>query len=122
MRKSRASAACILALSQSGTGVTLSGGTSVQAPGCAVASNSTISVPCGTTITTPEVNYNSGSPPSQACGGIVAPSGGSVSINKGYTNNPFANNGAVLAAPSSLSTASSLSSPAGPSVSERDGR
>ena len=59
-------AACILALSQSGSGVTLSGGTSVSAPGCAVASNSSITDPCDDTITTSDVTYNSGSAP--GCG------------------------------------------------------
>ena len=90
----KGAAACILALNQSGTGVTLSGGTSVSAPGCAVASNSTVTVPCGDTVTTTNVGYNSASAPSQPCSGIQAPSGGSVSITKGYTNNPFANNSA----------------------------
>lgn len=107
----KGAAACILALNQSGTGVTLSGGTAVSAPSCAVASNSTVTVPCGDTVTTTNVGYDLASAPSQPCGGIVAPSGGSVSISKGYTNNPLASNAAVLAAASSLSTVSSLKSP-----------
>src|SRR4029079_1847902 len=39
---------CIIALSSSETGVTLSGGTSISAPACAVSSNNTVTVPCGT--------------------------------------------------------------------------
>ena len=39
---------CVIALNTSGTGVTLSGGTALSAPACAVASNNTVSVPCTT--------------------------------------------------------------------------
>jgi len=39
--------ACIIALQSGATGVTLSGGTSVTAATCTVASNATVSVPCG---------------------------------------------------------------------------
>lgn len=101
-------AACIMALNPGGTGVTLSGGTNIQAPGCAVASNNTVKVPCGTYITTIDVTYDSSSPPSVGCGGITAPAGGSLSINKALSNDPFASNSAVTATSSELSTVSDL--------------
>lgn len=104
-------AACIMALNQGGTGVTLSGGTAIKAPGCAVASNYTVSVPCGDTITTINVTYDSASAPSQPCGGIVAPAGGSLSISKALSNDPFAGNTAVTATSSELSAVSNLTSP-----------
>ncbi|MGH7110243.1 MAG: hypothetical protein ACREFK_07425, partial [Stellaceae bacterium] len=56
--------ACILALSSSGSGIVLSGTGSISAPGCAVASNSTVT--CAETsdnITTPVLGYDSGSAP-----------------------------------------------------------
>jgi len=44
---------CIIALSNSGTGVTVNGGATVSAPNCAVASNSTVTAhACSNTITT----------------------------------------------------------------------
>ena len=67
------------ALSQSGTGVTLSGGTAVTASQCAVASNQSLAVPCGTSIVTKNVDYYSAAP-TQPCSGIQAPSGGTLSI------------------------------------------
>lgn len=48
---------CIAALSSSPTyGVTLSGGVSITAPGCAVDTNAGVTVPWGTTITAKQVN------------------------------------------------------------------
>lgn len=48
---------CILALSGGGSGVTLSGGTSITAPTCAVNSNNKVYVPNGPTITASAVSY-----------------------------------------------------------------
>lgn len=108
---------CIMALNKSGTGVTLSGATSVTATGCAVASNATVAVPCGTTITTVTVDYNSISAPSEPCNGIRPPTGGSLSLVKTAIADPLAGNAAVTAATGRVSTAAQLTSPAGPSVS-----
>jgi Flp pilus assembly protein TadG len=100
---------CVLALSASETGVTLSGGTSINAPSCAVSSNNTVSVPCGTTITARGVNYNSASAPSQPCNGIQAPSGQTVTISKTATADPFASDPNVTSATSHLATVGSQS-------------
>lgn len=108
---------CIVALNNSGSGVTLSGGTSVTAAGCAVASNAAVSVPCGTTVTTTLVDYNSSSAPSEPCSGIQPPTGSSLSITKTITTDPLAGNAAVSAATGRVSTAASLASPSAPSVS-----
>jgi hypothetical protein len=103
---------CVIALNSSGTGVTLSGGTAITADACAVASNNTVSVPCGDTITTVDVDYDSSGAPSQPCNGIQAPSGSSVKILKTVTSDPLAGNSGVSAATSRLSTVAAMSSPA----------
>ena len=107
---------CIIALSSSGLGVTLSGGTSVSAPACAVASDNAVSVPCGTSITTVAVNYDSASAPSEPCTGIQAPSGKTLQIKKSTTADPLAGNSEVAAATARLTTVTSLTSPNAPTV------
>jgi hypothetical protein len=103
--------ACIIALNSAETGVTLSGGTAITAPECAVASNNTVSVPCGTSITTKAVNYNSAAAPSQPCSGIKAPSGKTLKIAKTATTDPLSGNGAVASAKGHLSSVASQTSP-----------
>lgn len=103
---------CIIALNGSGTGVTLSGGTSVTAANCAVASNSTVTVPCGTYITTKYVNYNSSTAPSEPCSGIQPPSGtSSVRIIKASTSDPLSGNSGVSTATSRLATVAAYTAP-----------
>jgi Flp pilus assembly protein TadG len=108
--------ACIIALKSGGTGVTMNGGTVVSAPACAVASNNTVTVPCGDTMTTKSVSYNSSSPPTEPCNGIVAPSGGTLSIVKSATTDPLAGNTGIATATARLSTVSSEAAPGAPSV------
>jgi Flp pilus assembly protein TadG len=108
---------CIIALSGAGSGVSLSGGTSVTTSGCSVASNASLAVPCGTTLTTKAVSYNT-TAPVVGCGGIQPPAGtGSVSISKKALTDPLAANAGVTGAYSHLSGITNLSGPAGPSVS-----
>jgi hypothetical protein len=110
-------AACIIALTADGSGLTLSGGTAVTASGCKVASNATVTAPCGTKITTKTLNYNSAAVPSQCASSptIVPPSGtASVSIVKVATADPLAGNAAVTAAFAHLASVASLTGPSGP--------
>ncbi|MGA3400714.1 MAG: hypothetical protein ABSC95_15955 [Acetobacteraceae bacterium] len=72
--------ACVIALKSGATEVTLSGGTGVTAATCAVTSNATIMVPCGTTITTKTLDYNSATAASEPCNGIK-PSTGTTSVS-----------------------------------------
>lgn len=102
---------CIIALSASGTGVTLSGGTSVTAAACAVASNNAVTVPCGTKITAKIVNYNSSSSPSQPCSGITA-----NSISRASTTDPLASNTGVTTAVAQIATVAALTTPAMPTI------
>ena len=51
--------ACVVALDASQSGITLSGGTTLNAPDCAIASNAAIGAPCGTRISALRVTYGS---------------------------------------------------------------
>lgn len=88
-------AGCILALDGTQSGITLSGGTRIDANDCTVSSNNTITVPCGTYITSVGVNYNSSSAPSQPCGGIRGPNGSEAVITRQETPDPLADNTAI---------------------------
>jgi Flp pilus assembly protein TadG len=107
---------CIIALKPSGTGVTLSGGTSVTAAACAVASDNTVSVPCGTSITSIAVDYDSTGAPSEPCTGIQPPSGKTLQIKKSLTPDPLAGNSEVATATGRLTTVAALTSPGAPTV------
>lgn len=106
---------CIIALDPAQTGITLSGGTAISAPECVVASNATVSVPCGTTLTTTSVTYDSATAPSQPCAGIKAPSGGTLTITKVATPDPLVANAGVLAVAARLAAVASAVAPAAPS-------
>ncbi|MGA3000128.1 MAG: hypothetical protein ABSE20_00240 [Acetobacteraceae bacterium] len=109
--------ACIIALNAGGTGVTLSGGTAVIAASCTVASDATVTVPCGTSITTKTLDYNSAAVPSQPCTGIKPPAGtASVNIVKTVTANPLTGNTAVSGAFTHLANVASLTGPSGPAA------
>ncbi len=108
--------ACVIALNTSGTGVTLSGGTALDAPSCAVASNYTVTVPCGTTITTIVVNYDSSSAPSEGCSGIQPPSGKTLSISKKLTADPLVGTSPITTPVAHISTVAAMTSPSAPTV------
>ena len=109
--------ACILALKSGGTGVTLSGGTAVSAPACAVASDNTITVPCGDSITTISAAYDSAAIPSQPCGGIAAPAGKTLSLVHTLTPDPLAGNSGVTTATGRLTNVAAMAAPSAPTVS-----
>jgi Flp pilus assembly protein TadG len=108
---------CIIALNAAGSGVTLSGGTAVTAAACAIASDNTVTVPCGTTITTIAVDYNSASAPSEPCSGIQPPSGKTLTIKKSAATDPLAGNSEVTTATARIATAAAVASPSAPTVS-----
>jgi hypothetical protein len=105
---------CIIALSGSSSGVSLTGGATLTASGCAVASNTTITAhACSNTITTPAVNYNT-TAPSPSCA-LVAPAGtSSVKQNHASTADPLASKSAVTSATSRISSVSIITSPIAP--------
>lgn len=104
---------CIIALSGAETGVTLSGGTKIAAEGCVVASNASLTVPCGTQITSDMVTYNT-SAPSQGCGGIRGKDGGAATIRQQAATDPFAESEAVINARARHSTVASTTAPTAP--------
>jgi Flp pilus assembly protein TadG len=107
---------CVLALDGTQTGITLSGGTAVNAPKCTISSNNTITVPCGTSISAIGVNYNSATAPSQPCNGITGPNGAAAVITKKSTPDPLAGNSAVVAAVARFATVAALSPTAAPTA------
>lgn len=111
-------AACIIALNGSGTGVQLSGGSKLTASSCAVASNSTLVVPNGTSLTAAKVSYNTTAPDATTLSNIHAPSGGSLSISKKATADPLLNNSAVTGATSRITTVAAMVSPSAPSLTQ----
>ena len=104
------SPSCLLALASNGTGVSLSGGTTVSAATCSVASNNTVTVPCGTSITAQSVLYNTTAPSVGCSGGITG------SIAQSRTADPFASNAGIQAATTRVGGLSSLAGPAAPTV------
>jgi Flp pilus assembly protein TadG len=100
---------CIMALSSSGSGITMGGGTAITAAQCAVTSNTSVSVPCGDYITSKQVMYDTTI--SQPCNGIQAPTGGTLTISKGVSTDPFASDSYITSATARLSTVGAISSP-----------
>jgi hypothetical protein len=120
-------AGCIIALSNSGTGVTLNSAAGITANAYAVDSNAAVSLSSASDITTIQVHYDSASAPSiNSASAIRAPAGKSVTITKGPTADPLAGNAAVAGAVARLTSGvvgsssagvESMASPAAPSVS-----
>ena len=103
--------ACITSLSAA-TGITLTGGTKINAPLCSVATNATLSVPCGTTITAKGVSYG-GSTPSQC----TTPTSIITSVlTKATVTDPLASNSGVVAAESHVASIASQTGPSAPTV------
>lgn len=107
---------CMLALDQAGSGITLSGGTSISAAKCTVQSNAAVAVPCGTYITAKAVTY--GSAVTQPCGGVKGPNGAAATVSRQITADPLDGSTAVAAATSRFKYVSSLlvSDKGGPDV------
>jgi hypothetical protein len=116
---------CITALQTSGTGISITGGTSITASGCAVASNGTVSgrntsvyVHCGAKLTTPIVDYASSKAPVQdGCTDIYPPTGTpSVTFTHTTSTDKLATNGTITTATSRLAGVSTITSPTAPTV------
>lgn len=106
---------CIFALAPSpATGITMAGGARVTAPSCVVASNNTLTIPCGTTITALSITYNAASAPSQPCSGLRGASGGAASLSTKVLTDPLAGNAPVAAAAARIASVAALASPSAP--------
>ena len=109
--------ACVMALDPNGTGITLSGGTSITATECSVSSNATVSVSGGARIVTETVNYDSSTPPAITGGAsIVAPGGGPAKLVRTSSADPFADHPAVSLAKTRLEAVATMSAPQMPPV------
>ncbi|HWY17020.1 MAG TPA: pilus assembly protein TadG-related protein [Rhizomicrobium sp.] len=104
---------CIIALNTGGTGVTVNGGASVSAPGCAIASNQTVNCHSSTnTITTKYVYVDSGAVnPIPTCGYVQAPTGFTLTESNAYTSDPLVGTSEVLGQTSRLTAVNALTSP-----------
>ncbi len=107
------SPACVLALSSSAGGVQLSGGTSISAPSCVVASQELVVVPCGDSIVAEDVYYNGAAPTVGCAGGIVG------TIKKISTPDPLASNAGIIAAEARAAANESLAAPTMPTMPSR---
>lgn len=106
---------CIMALSTSGSGVSLSGGTSITADQCAITSNT--SVTCanhGIDITTKQVMYDTTLDTTNCT--FQPPTGGTITESKGLSTDPLAGTTEVTTATSRLGSVEALTSPSGPNV------
>lgn len=104
---------CIQALDPNGSGVTLSGGVSIQSNDCGVASNAKVEAPCGTSIITKTLTYDSNSlPVTGGCNTIVQPGGGTTDISRRPTTDPLAGSDPIALASAQLARTAALPEPA----------
>jgi hypothetical protein len=113
---------CIIALSGSGTGVTMSGGTNISTNNCAVASDNSFTLSGGAALVTATLDYAKAAPSVSGGASITAPSGKTLQENKVTTTDPLSpssgstGSAEVTNVTARLSTVASISSPAAPSV------
>ncbi len=109
---------CVMALDPNGTGITLSGGTALNAPSCTVASNAAIASPCGTKIVTKAATYNSASAPVQPewCKTIQDDRGQPAPIGKAPVTDPLAGHAEIVAATGRIPSVAALVGPSAPSA------
>ncbi len=104
--------ACVQALDPGGGGISLSGGTSLRTEECAVASNAEVEAPCGTSIVTNSLSYDSASPPrTGSCGTITKPEGGAAEIVRRATPDPLAGTEAIMLAATQMDRTAALAPP-----------
>lgn len=105
------STSCLLALNGSGSGITLSGGTKITGNNCAVASNTSIVAPCGTSVTAKSILYGTTAPTVGCSGGLTG------TVSKATTADPLASQPAITAAAAKATAAGKLTAPTLSSVS-----
>jgi Flp pilus assembly protein TadG len=103
-------AGCIIALNTGGTGITVNGGASVSAPGCAVASDQNVNCHSSTnTITTKYVYYDAAT---LSCNWVQAPTGYTLTKTPNtYTPDPLVGTPEVLGQTSRLTAVNAIASP-----------
>ena len=121
--------ACVIALSSSSNAISLSGGTSLSAANCAVATNASISVSGGSSLSSNTVSASSGisvSGGSTLTSSLSVTYGSSMSVEAGSSvtgspvkqansvSDPLAGNSAITSAFAKLGTVSSMTLPSVP--------
>lgn len=81
---------CVIALSGSGSGVTMDGGTSVTAANCAVASNQSVHLSGGAALVAQNVDYGGSAPDISGGATITPPVGDTLQMNHVTTPDPLA--------------------------------
>jgi hypothetical protein len=81
---------CVIALSGSGSGVTMDGGTSVTAANCAVASNQSVHLSGGAALVAQNVDYGGAAPDISGGAAITPPTGDTLHMNHVTTPDPLA--------------------------------
>ncbi|QGM45943.1 Tad domain-containing protein [Methylocystis heyeri] len=109
LNASAVAAPCVLGLSASAA-LSLSGGVSLTAPSCGVATNNTVVVPCGTTLTASSVSYNTVAP-TVGCSNMTP-----ATATKMASTDPLATTSPVTTAEGRMSTVTAITSPSAPSV------
>lgn len=109
---------CIQALDAKGSGITMTGGTSITAEDCAVASNATVGLSEGASIVTRTLYYDSDTAPSITGGAsVTSPDGGAASIIRAPAADPMAEHAALALAQSRLAHVAGLQPVIIPTVS-----
>jgi len=110
-------AGCIVALSATGTGVTVTSASGITADSCAVESDNTVTASSASNITTIQVDYDSSTPPSATSASTIGPpTGKTLTETKEAVSDPFAGNSEVSTARARLASVEALTSPAAPTV------
>ena len=101
--------ACVISLSAT-TGIALSGGVSLSAPSCGVATNNTLTVPCGTHLTASSISYNT-TAPTVGCSNMTP-----AAAVKAAVTDPLAGTSQVTTAEGRLSAVNAMTNPTAPTV------
>ena len=101
--------ACVISLSAA-TGISLSGGVSLSAPSCGVATNNTLTVPCGTHLTASSISYDT-TAPTVGCSNMTP-----AAAVKAAVTDPLAGTSQVITAEGRLSAVTAMTNPTAPTV------
>ena len=113
---------CIIALNGASAGITMNGGTNVDAANCAVASDKSLTLSGGAALVTQNVDYATTAPSVSGGASITPPAGDTLHTNKVNTTDPLAPSSGspgsteVTNATARISTVSSITAPGAPIV------
>ncbi len=109
--------ACVQALDSNGSGIVLSGGTSITTAGCAVSSNTSVTATDGSSIVTDTLSYDSDTAPVFSGGAsVTAPDGSAARIVRASAPDPMAGHAAVSLAEGRLALVAAMQPPSMPAV------